>query len=149
MDTVHKWYEHDPKTVVEKDDITILYDKPIQPTQTDRTITASRADIVIKNRRENKCTLIDVAMPSNKNTSLKVSEKLSKYKDLKIEIARMWHMRTVVIPVVVGALGVIKRDTKKQLHEIPSNNNLHEILKTTLLGTLGTSHILRKVLSIR
>ena len=25
VDTVDKWYEHNPKTVVEKDDITILY----------------------------------------------------------------------------------------------------------------------------
>ena len=46
MDTVDKWYEHDPKTVVEKDDVTILYDIPIQA---DRTITANRPDIVIKN----------------------------------------------------------------------------------------------------
>ena len=58
MDTVDKWYEHDPKTVVEKDDITILYDMLIQ---TDRTITANRPDIVIKNKRENKCILTDVA----------------------------------------------------------------------------------------
>ena len=112
------WYEHDPKTVVEKDDITILCDMPIQ---TDRTITANRPDIVIKNKRENKCTLIDVAIPSDKHTSIKVSKKLSKYKDLEIEIARMWQMRTVVhvIPVVVGALGVIKKGTEKHPREIP------------------------------
>ena len=30
VDTVDKWYEHDPKTVAEKYDITILYDMPIQ-----------------------------------------------------------------------------------------------------------------------
>ena len=32
----------------------------------------------------------------------------------------MWQMRTVVIPVVVGALGV-KKGTKKQLRKTPSN----------------------------
>ena len=143
MDTVDKWYEHDPKTVVEKDDITILYDMSIQ---TDRAITANRPDIVIKNKQENKCTLIDMAIPSDKNTSIKVSEKLSKYKDLEIEIAHMWQMRTVVIPIVVGALGVIKKGTEKQLCEIPGNHNLQEIQKTTLLGT---AHILTKVLSIK
>ena len=55
-------------------------------------------------------------------------------------------MRTVVILIVVGALGVIKKGTKKQLHKIPGNNNLHEIHKTVLLGT---AHVLRRVLSIK
>ena len=55
-------------------------------------------------------------------------------------------MRTVVIPIVAGTLGVIKKRTKKQLHEIPGNNNLREIKKT---APLGTAHNLRKVLSNR
>lgn len=33
---------------------------------------------------------------SNKNTSTKVSEKLSKYEDLQIEITRMWQMKTEI-----------------------------------------------------
>ena len=63
-------------------------------------------------------------------------KKQSKYKDLEIEIAHMWQIRTVVIHVVVGALGVIKKGT----------NNLQEIQRTALLGR---AHILRKVFSIK
>ena len=66
-------------------DITILYDMPIH---TDREISANRPDIVIKNNRDKKCALIDVAIPSDKNTSKKISKKVSKYKDLEIEITR-------------------------------------------------------------
>ena len=68
-----KWYEHDPNTVEEKDDITILYDMPIH---TDREISANRPDIVIKNNWDKKCILVDVTIPSDKNTSTKVSESI-------------------------------------------------------------------------
>ena len=63
------------------------------------------------NRSE--CTLIDVAIPSDKNVSTKVSEKLSKNRDLEIEITKVWEMKTEIIPVVVGALGVIKKCSEK------------------------------------
>lgn len=61
--TVDKWYKHEPKTVEEKDDITILHD---MFNHTDREMSASRPDIVIKNNRNKKCTLIDVVIPSDK-----------------------------------------------------------------------------------
>ena len=49
-----------------------------------------------------------MAVPSDRNTSVKVVEKLSKYKDLETEIERMWKMETETIPVVIGALEVIE-----------------------------------------
>ena len=80
MHTVDKWYKHETKTVEEKNDITILYGIPIH---TDRKISANRLDIVIKNNRDKKCTLIDVAIPSDKNTSPKVSEDYPSIKTMK------------------------------------------------------------------
>ena len=57
--------------------------------QTDREIKASRPDTVIKDKQEKSCLLIDMPIPTEKNTSVKVTEELSKYKDLEIEIERM------------------------------------------------------------
>ena len=37
-----------------------------------------------------------------------------KYKDLEIEITRMWGMKTRIVPVVIGALGVVKKDIEKE-----------------------------------
>ena len=50
-----------------------------------------------------------MTVPSDRNIALKEIEKKSKYKDLELEIRRMWHMKTIVIPVVVGALGTVKK----------------------------------------
>ena len=40
-----------------------------------------------------------MTVPSDRNMALKEIEKKSKYKDLELEIQRMWQMTTVVIPV--------------------------------------------------
>ena len=55
--------------------------------------------------------MIDMSVPSDSNISAKEFEKRSKYKDLEIEIAKMWKMKTKTIPVIVGALGMIKKGT--------------------------------------
>ena len=138
-----KWYEHEPQTVTERDNITILWDMPIQ---TDREIKANRPDIVIKDKQGKSCLLIDMSIPTEKNTSVKVTEKLSKYKDLEIEIERMWGMKATTIPVVIGALGLIKKGLEKYTKKIPGNIKISELQKIALLGT---SRILRKTLFIK
>ena len=47
-----------------------------------------------------------MSVPSNTDVSLKTFEKLSKYKDLEIEVTKMWHLKTKTLPVVISALGI-------------------------------------------
>ena len=44
-----------------------------------------------------------MSVPSDTNVSLKIFEKLSKYKDLEIEATKMWHLKTTTPPLVIGA----------------------------------------------
>ena len=134
-----RWYEHEPKTVTENDRITILWDMPIH---TDRTIAANRLDIVLKNKKDKTCLLIDMTIPLNTNTSVKSMEKLTKYKDLEIEVEWMWGLKTTTVPVVMGALGTIKKDMENYSNKIPGNINIYELQKITLLST---AHLLRRV----
>ena len=39
----------------------------------------------------------------------KEAEKILKYKDLTIEIQRMWKVKKRVIPVIIGATGTISK----------------------------------------
>ena len=67
IDTNEKWYEHEPQTVTEKDNSTVLWDMPIQ---TDHEMKANRPDIVIKNKQEKRCLLNDMSIPTEKNPSV-------------------------------------------------------------------------------
>jgi len=61
IETTDKWYIHIPKPVCEDGDVTLLW---IQAVHRDREVTANRPDIIIKNKKEKTCTLIDVALPT-------------------------------------------------------------------------------------
>jgi hypothetical protein len=86
--------------------------------------------------------LTDVAIPGDRNVIQKEAEIL-KYKDLTIEIQRMWNVKTRVIPVIIGATGTISKSLRTYVSTIPGNNEVKELQKTAILGT---AHIIRKVL---
>ena len=81
--------------------------------------------------------------PTVKNLKSGIS---SKYKDLEIEIEWMWHLKPTLTPVVVEALGTVKKGTNKYLQQIPGKPSLTEIQKIVVTST---AHILRKGLSIQ
>jgi hypothetical protein len=87
--------------------------------------------------------LIDVTIPGDSSVIQKKSEKILKYKNLTIEIQRMWNVKTRVIPVIIGATGTIRKSFRKYVSTIPGNHKFKELQKTAILGT---AHILWKVL---
>jgi hypothetical protein len=50
-----------------------------QTIHTGRGVITNRPDIIIKNKKEKTCILIDVAMPADRNIVLKEAEKKQKY----------------------------------------------------------------------
>ena len=139
--TEEQWFKHRPETVKENNEVTILWDMSIH---TDRELSANRPDIVVKDHQVKSCHLIDISVPSDKNTSLKTSEKLAKYKDLEIEIKRMWKMKTQTVPIIIGALGIVPRTFTHYTSILPIDVSMPEVQKIALLGT---AHILRRALS--
>jgi hypothetical protein len=88
--------------------------------------------------------LIDVAFSGDRNVIKKEAEKIFKYEDLTIEKQRMWNVKTMVIPVIIGATGTISKSFRKYVSNILGNHEVKELQKTAILGT---AHILRKVLT--
>ena len=92
------WYELAPKSVETSQGgkVTILWNQQVQ---TDRTIPNNKPDIIIRDNENGTCMLIDVAISGDRNVIKKEAEKLLKYKDLTIEIQRMWNVKTKVIAI--------------------------------------------------
>jgi tRNA A37 N6-isopentenylltransferase MiaA len=63
---------------------------------------------------------IDVAIPADR----KEAEKILKYKELLIEIQRIWNVKSGMIPVIIGGTGTISKSLRKYVSTIPET---HEI----------------------
>ena len=57
----------------------------------------------------------------------KEAEKILKYKDLTIEIQRVWNVKTKVIPVIIGATGTNSKTFRKYMSNIPGKHEVKEL----------------------
>ena len=132
LECTDKWYQHSPEPVAENEEVKILWDFMIQ---TDRVIEHRRPDIVVVEKIGGKCFIIDIAVPDDHNVQHKELEKTKKYEDLRIDIARLWNKEVSVIPIVVGALGTLTANLRKNLKELGIPNVIPCLQKSALLGT--------------
>jgi len=112
-----------------------------QAVHTDREVTANRPDIIIKNKKEKTCTLIDMAITADRNVVQKEAEKKLQYKSLCIEMKLMWNLKFTSMPVIIGATGIVTRRLRKNLEAVPGKHWIDPLQNTALLGT---SHVIRK-----
>ena len=73
-------------------------------------IEHNKPDIVVLDKIERKCLLIDVVCPFDIRVKDKEKEKIENYQDLKWEVKRIWKLRKVtVVPIIIGSLGTRTR----------------------------------------
>ena len=142
IDVHRDWYKHEIQPVIENDKVKILWDMCVQ---TDKVIQARRPDIVVVDKLKKQVSIIDIAVPADKNVAEKEKEKITKYQDLKMEVKRLWKQKRVrVIPVVVGALGSIPKGLQHWLTELGLEDVDCGLLQKCAL--FGTARILRRTL---
>ena len=142
IQTTQKWYEHQPEGVLKKENVKILWDFNIHA---DEEIQARRPDIVVHDKSNKSCYVIDVAIPGDARVGQKEAEKIEKYSDLRTELQKLWKGKAKVVPIVVGALGTVSRSLNGYLNETGVSTKIQVIQMSALLGT---ARILRKVLEI-
>ena len=111
-----KWYEHKVKSAIENGIVKMLWDVFIQ---VDRQIEHRRPDILVTEKNTNKSLKTDVAYAVD-SLILKRSEKL--YSELRLEIARMSEKETLIVPIIIGAIGSITIQLEKIRYIIQRRN---------------------------
>jgi hypothetical protein len=141
LDKEH-WYKQVPKSVEtsQEEKVTILCNQQVQ---TDRTIPNNKPDTLMCHNERGTCMLTRVEISIYKNVIKKEAWKILKYKQLTIEIQRMWNVETKVISVITRATGTISKSFRKYLSNVPGKHEIKELQKTAILGT---AHTLYKVL---
>ena len=134
------WYEYKPESVLENEDYKILWDFSIQ---TDHVREVRRPDLVVVDKKERSCKIIDFAVPRDSRIEEKVKDKIEKYQDFERELQKLWNVKMKNIPLVVGTLGAIPKQLSNRLKQIGITAGTAQVQKTVLLGT---TRLLRKVL---
>ena len=138
-----KWYQEvpDPVSITADRRYEIRWDQTIP---TARKLDHNKPDVVMIDHVEKKWTLIDFSVPFDGNVAKKEDEKKTKYTDLARSVAAEHNVRVEIIPIVVGALGVVTKDLEEHLKKLEIRDVIGGLQTAALIGTAA---ILKKVLS--
>ena len=82
--------------------------------RTEHEIEDRRPDLLILDKRENNCQIIDVAIAEDGRVRAKEDEKVEKYQDLAREIRKMWGIKTKVSTHSGGGIGNNTTEVKRK-----------------------------------
>ena len=61
--------------------------------QTGHVIEARRPDLVVADRKDRSCKIIDFAFPGDSRIEEKEKDKIEKYQDLGRELQKIWNVK--------------------------------------------------------
>ena len=88
-----------------------------------------------------KCTYCDFRFKNNAylkaHSLVHHKKKITKYQDLKNDLRETWNAREAdIIPVVVGATGIVKSNLVTYLNGIPENPAFQKVQESAVTGTV-------------
>ena len=124
----------------------VTYDAVV-PTSRYVTNSAVRPDIVVMDKSTRKGYIIDVCVPNDYGMARQEREKIVKYQDLKNDIADTYDLQPVdIIPIVIGATGLMKKNLQKYLELVPAKLTSLELQIEVIRETVS---LLKRALGCR
>ena len=130
-------WSHEPAPTTADENTTIYYDKII-PTGRFIENNAVKPDIVLWDRLNRSALIIDVSVPNDFGINRAEREKVTKYQDLKNALRDEWELDSIeIIPVIIGATGIMKDNLQDYLDMIPGRPTKFEVQVAALRGTVS------------
>ena len=107
--------------------------------QTD-VIEARRPDLVVVDKKERSCKIIDFAVSGDSRIEEKEKDKIEKYQDLRRELQKIWKVKVKIIPLVVGSLDAIPKQFSNRLKQIDITVGTAQVQKTVSFGTANNNN---------
>ena len=109
--------------------------------RTDHLISARRLDLIIINKKERTCRIIDFAVSVDLRVKLKECKKRP-----CLGIEKIWNMKVTIIPIVIGALGTVTKGLVHGLEDLEITGRVETVQTTKLLRS---ARILKRDLETR
>ena len=93
---------------------------------------SQEANLILIDKIIEECKIINVAVPGDTRVVNKEEEKIEKYRDVAIEIGRIWKKRANTVPIVIGTLGTISKNHLMYLGELECNVSFETIKDSTV-----------------
>ena len=74
---------------------------------TDHVIEARRPDLVVVDKKERSCKIIDLAVPGDSRIEEKEKDNIEQYQDLGRDLQKIWNGKVKIMPLDVGCVGAI------------------------------------------
>ena len=91
--------------------------------------------MVVIDREENTWYIVDFAIPMDHHVKEKEEEKIDKYMDLAAEVIRQFRVKTVIVPIVFGALGTVPAKLSKSLEKLEVDDVIGSLQTAVLIST--------------
>ena len=79
--------------------------------------------MVVFGREENTWYVVDFAIPMDHHVKEKEEEKIDKQMDLASEVRRQFRIKTVIVPIVLAALGTVPPTLSESLKKLEIKDN--------------------------
>ena len=86
--------------------------------QTDHVIEGQRPDLVLVDKKERICKIINFGVLEDSRIEEKEKDKIENYLDLGRELQKIWNVKVKFIPLVVDSLGAISKQFGSRLKQI-------------------------------
>ena len=108
-----------------------------------------KPDIVLWRKKENVSYIMDICVCFDVNIDRNISQKLDHYLPLAAELKRLYPDYTFeVLPIVIGATGLITREVHKVFKQLEITNVDDVILKCQKCALTGTMKIVKSFMKM-